>query len=114
MATGGGTFIPSLSETGAQMLALMGSQVKPLSNQHDSASEYYSISKLNLFWCVIIFYKHRYNNILYFSDNNTNDETILNIQENVTLKCPEEQSYPEEPHYPKEPCKFFFHSYIIG
>ncbi|RVE41957.1 hypothetical protein evm_013397 [Chilo suppressalis] len=35
MATGGGTFKPQLSEVGAQMLALMGDQLKPLSNNCD-------------------------------------------------------------------------------
>lgn len=41
MATGGGVYKPVLSSVGAQMLSLMGDQVKPLSNSCDSASNYF-------------------------------------------------------------------------
>ncbi|CAH2077180.1 unnamed protein product, partial [Iphiclides podalirius] len=40
-ATGGGKYTPKLAEVGAQMLALMGDQIIPLSNACDSAAEYY-------------------------------------------------------------------------
>lgn len=42
-ATGGGTYKPMLSSVGAQMLAVMGDQLTPLSNNCDSASSYYNI-----------------------------------------------------------------------
>lgn len=41
MATGGGSYTPVLSSVGEQMLSLMGDQVKPLSNDCDSASTYF-------------------------------------------------------------------------
>ncbi|KAL4703938.1 hypothetical protein ACJJTC_007864 [Scirpophaga incertulas] len=41
MATGDGIFKPILGTVGAQILSIMGDQVKPLSNNCDSASSYY-------------------------------------------------------------------------
>uniref|UniRef100_A0A6P7GNQ0 Regulatory protein zeste n=1 Tax=Diabrotica virgifera virgifera TaxID=50390 RepID=A0A6P7GNQ0_DIAVI len=42
LATGGGTFIPRLTDVGAQMLGLIGNQIQPLPNSCDSASGFFT------------------------------------------------------------------------
>ncbi|KAL4717481.1 hypothetical protein ACJJTC_000630 [Scirpophaga incertulas] len=74
MTTGGGTFTPQLTEVGAQMLALMGDQLTPLSNNCDSATEYFRKDDGN---------------------NNVTIEIIQELEESTT--APEDLSIDEAP-----------------